>query len=283
MQFSEMVSRVSENLRDFPEFRWSETQIKRYINDGYREFVNRAHCLVKHTNITITEDTALYDVPTDNLTINRVSWKELVLAIRTTREMDGRYMAMYDGISSGTKWKEVTGTDIKAIVQDFEGYDQFRVYPMIDLASSIGGLVIGTDSSVYKCIKAHTAAAANKPVTGADYATYWEVTTTNGSGVAWATGTAYKKYYNLILDHSYMPAVLSANSDEPAYPARFHKGLVDYAIGECITNQLGIEKDMVEAKIYYNRFEAYIERCRGEVARGFNTYRPRQVVTRSFT
>lgn len=49
--------------------------------------------------------------------------------------------------------------------------------------------VVGTDTLNYECIRPHTSAAANKPVTGADYTTYW--TQRGTSGGVWATSTAY--------------------------------------------------------------------------------------------
>ncbi len=58
--------------------------------------------------------------------------------------------------------------------------------------------VLGTDGLNYKCILTHTATAANKPVTGVDYATYWSQT--GSSGVAWASGTQY-------LDHAYLSGI----------------------------------------------------------------------------
>jgi len=51
--------------------------------------------------------------------------------------------------------------------------------------------VIGTDALNYTCILSHTAADANKPVTGGSYATYWSQTGTAGG--VWASGTAYSK------------------------------------------------------------------------------------------
>ena len=49
--------------------------------------------------------------------------------------------------------------------------------------------VTGTDSLVYTCIKNHISASANKPVTGADYTTYWKKK--GSTGGVWATSTAY--------------------------------------------------------------------------------------------
>ena len=52
-------------------------------------------------------------------------------------------------------------------------------------------IVVGTDGNDYECIKAHTSAAANKPITGANYLDYWKATGDTGDGVAWVTATAY--------------------------------------------------------------------------------------------
>lgn len=49
--------------------------------------------------------------------------------------------------------------------------------------------VTGSDAKIYTCISPHTATTDNKPVTGGDWATYWEQ---KGSvGGAWAAGTYY--------------------------------------------------------------------------------------------
>lgn len=57
--------------------------------------------------------------------------------------------------------------------------------------------VLGTDGNSYACILDHTAAAGNRPVTGASYDTYWcksgESGCAGGYGnEAWVLGTAYK-------------------------------------------------------------------------------------------
>jgi len=49
--------------------------------------------------------------------------------------------------------------------------------------------VIGSDGLNYECIRPHTSDATNKPVTGADYTTYW--TQRGTSGGTWVTATSY--------------------------------------------------------------------------------------------
>lgn len=50
-------------------------------------------------------------------------------------------------------------------------------------------VITGTDALNYTCIKSHISATTNKPVTGADWASYWVQKGTGG--VAWADATAY--------------------------------------------------------------------------------------------
>lgn len=52
-------------------------------------------------------------------------------------------------------------------------------------------IVVGTDGNDYECIKNHTSANANKPITGANYLDYWKATGGTGSGVVWADAQAY--------------------------------------------------------------------------------------------
>lgn len=49
--------------------------------------------------------------------------------------------------------------------------------------------VTGTDGDVYTCIKSHTSTVANKPVTGADWSTYW--VKRGSTGGVWADVTGY--------------------------------------------------------------------------------------------
>lgn len=49
--------------------------------------------------------------------------------------------------------------------------------------------VTGTDGSVYTCIRSHTSAASNRPVTGANWSTCWRLRGSTGGG--WLTTTSY--------------------------------------------------------------------------------------------
>ena len=49
--------------------------------------------------------------------------------------------------------------------------------------------VTGTDGLIYTCIRSHTSSAADKPITGANYKSYWKQT--GSTGGTWVTATAY--------------------------------------------------------------------------------------------
>ena len=49
--------------------------------------------------------------------------------------------------------------------------------------------VVGSDGLNYTCIKNHTSASNNKPITGANYSSFWTQKGTSGS--AWVTATSY--------------------------------------------------------------------------------------------
>jgi len=89
--------------------------------------------------------------------------------------------------------------------------------------------VIGSDTLNYTCILNHTAAAANYPITGASYETYWSQT--GSSGGTWALGTAYEKADPLTIHFFRLPVDMSASDNEPdGIPANFHERLlVNYA------------------------------------------------------
>lgn len=83
--------------------------------------------------------------------------------------------------------------DVEIVDTLSEGFTYF------DNATLIGGTcnvtpsppseVIGTDLQNYACIADHTSGAANRPVTGADWADYWVQRGT--AGAAWVSGSGY--------------------------------------------------------------------------------------------
>lgn len=63
---------------------------------------------------------------------------------------------------------------------------------------SVSTSIIGTDGQSYRCIRSHISAASNKPITGANWTTYW--TLGGSSAVVWASGQNYVSAGDLQVD-----------------------------------------------------------------------------------
>lgn len=74
-------------------------------------------------------------------------------------------------------------------------YDNLQGIQNVNIGSVV---VIGTDGLDYSCILAHTAEPADKPITGANWATYWVATGSSGIGSAWIFGTLYPLTYQIM-------------------------------------------------------------------------------------
>ncbi len=82
---------------------------------------------------------------------------------------------------------------------------------------NVGNLVIGTDGKTYRCILAHTSAAANRPITGASYATYWLATGGIVTGAVWVTATAYIPTYKILSAREEMQGQDLVDTEMPSY------------------------------------------------------------------
>lgn len=59
-------------------------------------------------------------------------------------------------------------------------------------------VITGTDALNYTCIKGHTSSASDRPITGANWSTFWKQTGTGGAG--WVTATNYTSIGDFDLD-----------------------------------------------------------------------------------
>lgn len=115
--------------------------------------------------------------------------------------------------------------------------------------------VLGSDDKNYTCILKHTASDDNKPVTGADYTTYW--TQSGSSGSAWVDGTSYSSGEDITVHFYRLPVDMSDGDDPPdGIPLHLQDPLlVNYAcykIFELIED--GIEGVGVNTQRYEKRF-----------------------------
>jgi len=68
---------------------------------------------------------------------------------------------------------------------------------------SASSAVDGTDGNQYRCIRSHTSDSTNKPVTGADYSTYW-IKDSGLTTSTWATATSYNSINDIAIGSSYI-------------------------------------------------------------------------------
>jgi len=86
------------------------------------------------------------------------------------------------------------------IIDDLGANDGVRLWNKVWITQTMtaSSEVDGTDGEVYTCIKSHTSSSSNKPVTGADYTTYWRKR--GDTGGVWADSTAYTSVSDFTLD-----------------------------------------------------------------------------------
>ena len=85
--------------------------------------------------------------------------------------------------------------------------------------------VTATDTDEW-CVKAtHISTNANKPVTGADYATYWNQTSCASTGETWYPGRIYG--YGVGINYYKTPTAMAATTSTPnGIPTKFHHVVV---------------------------------------------------------
>lgn len=84
-------------------------------------------------------------------------------------------------------------------------------------------VVTGTDAAAWKCIRSHTAATDNRPVTGANYLLYWE---SGGSGpAAWAADTEYTAPQQVRIRYKRPLFDFDTASDNPDFPKQYTRML----------------------------------------------------------
>ena len=87
------------------------------------------------------------------------------------------------------------------------------------------GFVLGTNGLSYLCTVGHTAAAANRPITGANWGDFWELCTIATSANAWVTATVYDSGCVHFTKVVRSEDILAAG-DDPDAPVRWDNALV---------------------------------------------------------
>jgi hypothetical protein len=102
------------------------------------------------------------------------------------------------------------------------------------------GFILGTDGKYYICTTSHTSDATTRPITGADYATYWEEVTFKTTATAWVTATAYDSGH-VRFTKILRAQDLSANANDPDAPVRWQNALV-WLLADALSPDYGLQK-----------------------------------------
>jgi len=113
-------------------------------------------------------------------------------------------------------------------------------------------MVVGTDALYYLCIKDHTSAAASCPITGDDYATYWQAVSTSTANV-WATAT---DYYSDVIRYTKVLCFqdFDVAADNPDFPVRWTQALI-YGLASDLAPEFGL-KDVFARRAQYEYAKA---------------------------
>jgi len=96
-------------------------------------------------------------------------------------------------MSSGSFWLNIA---VKSLQNDGVRLwtEEYITQPIASMTQSE---VTGSDGLIYSCIRTHTSATANKPITGNDFHSYWYLRGTTGG--TWSETTAYSSRANFNL------------------------------------------------------------------------------------
>lgn len=131
--------------------------------------------------------------------------------------------------------KKTSGDPISVYIDYQLANPTVYVWPVPNYPSRIA---TGTDALRYLCIKDHTTAAANHPITGADYATYW-VNVSNLPNVSWNAGY---EYHSDIIRYTKVLRLqdFDVAADNPDFPVRWMQALI-YGLASDLSPEYGLK------------------------------------------
>ncbi len=254
---TEARSRVREATADF----WSDVEMNRYINFGYKNFIARTEWTERVNAKVITANQYFIDLPSDLMKINMVRWAD---QYEVKHEDIGEFAAkagFSDAESDRPDMYTLWPTDAK-----------MRIYP-IPSASSASTTVSGI----------HTSSATTIAVTDATYfpergraiinsseQILWFAKSGNSltqvvRGDGYSTAASYVggetiQYAPLEIYINYMPADLSADGDTTRVSSVYDQAFSDYAVFCAM-----MKKDMYkESSVYKTSYDELVKLAREE-------------------
>lgn len=215
------------------------------------------------THLTLTADTARYTLTGNVLELVTAYYRDEQnedhkLKILTTEE----YEAVKNKLERG---------DPRAVYLQNTGIVSSKTLFVHPVRASVNtqSVVTGTDATVYRCIRSHTASSDNRPVTGGDYRQYWEA---GGSGPAvWASGTQYLAPQQIRYTFKRPLYDFDLSTDRPDFPQALSRYLI-YALAYDLADDYGRSNEEI-LKLKGKKDEAYLEAFPGvHVPKSNNIY-----------
>lgn len=123
--------------------RYTDAQLNKFINEGQKDVINNTWVITKSTTITLLNGTTYYSIPSDTLSVYRVT--------RERKNLPETSLQKLDGDSSNGSWASSGGTPI-SYFQDPSQTNKIGFYPWPNSSSSTGTVTFfyyaqGTDLS----------------------------------------------------------------------------------------------------------------------------------------
>lgn len=115
-------------------------------------------------------------------------------------------------------------------------------------AAGTTSVVTGTDANTYRCIMGHTSSTDNKPITGGDWSSYWQLG--GSSPAAWATATAYTNGNVILITFKRPLYDFDLAGDNPDMPSGWNRYLI-YRLAHDLAAEYGValdERNWIEAQ-----------------------------------
>lgn len=160
----------------------------------------------------LTADTLSYSLDANIIEISNVFFRHNGIDTVLTPLSREEYKALAD--------KDLTGTPSRYYIDSQLANPVLYLWPVYQYSTKVA---TGTDANKYLCTVDHASSSDNKPITGADYTDFWELTTETAT--AWVTAT---DYYSGVIRYTKLLRLqdFTVAGDNPDFPSRWLKAII---------------------------------------------------------
>lgn len=126
-RIADIFERVRDSLVDADGDRWPDPRLLRLLDEAQKNLVTKAKLLRKTSRIPLNPNRAVHELPTDCLSLLRVTYSDKKVSLFSHSEMDGNI----DKLASVLDWETATGTEVQAIIYDKLAPKTIKTYPIL--------------------------------------------------------------------------------------------------------------------------------------------------------